>query len=103
MALLIPATQCVLHMPCIVSVGKADKQLSFCKYSIGISILLKNCFFKRYKLACLFQHSSKKHKDFTLFGRDHKYSFSSNLNATSKHIFLSKFIFYKTWKCCMVR
>lgn len=96
MALLIPATQCVLHMPRMVSVGEADKQSSFCKYSIRISILLKNCFFKGYELACLFQHSGKRTEDFTLFGRDHKYCFTSNLKATGKHIFLNKIIFYET-------
>jgi len=47
MALLIPATQCVLHMPRMVSVGEEDKQLSFCKYSTRISILLKKIAFSR--------------------------------------------------------
>lgn len=79
MTLLIPATQCVLHM---VSVGEADKQLSFWEWSVRISIfLLKNCFFKGYEFACLFQCSSKGTEDFTVLAWGHKSWFASHLKA----------------------
>lgn len=93
MTLLIPATQCVLHLLLMVSVGEADKQSSFWEWSVRISILLKNCFFRGYEFACLFQCSSKGTENFTLLGWGHKSWLASHLNAM--HTF-DKIIFYKT-------